>query len=362
MAPQKLPPARVVRVVELVRHQIGWLHRHMAPASAVMLETITSAWVAQAITAAADIGIADALADGPLSVDELASAVDADADTLRRLLRALIGRGIFRQLRDGRYDLTPLADTLRTDANVSLAALARFQGSPQHREHWSHLTGAIRTGRAVVPELRGKPVFEYLADEPELSEIFNNAMTNVSDLTTAAVIAGYDFSPYPTIVDVGGGHGRILAAILGATPRSRGILFDLPQVVSGAGPVLAEHGVAERVRVEGGSFFESVPEAGDAYVLQCVIHDWPDDEAIHILRNVRAAAGPGKRVMLVEFVLPQHDRDFAGKWTDLEMLVQAGARERTAAEYEALLSRAGFRVTGVFETASPISIVEAIAI
>jgi O-methyltransferase domain/Dimerisation domain len=362
MAMSKLPPAKVARAVEMARHYVGWLHRHMAPASAVMLEMITATWAAQAITAAADLGIADALANGPLSADELASAVDADVDTLRRLLRALVSRGIFRVRRDGRYDLTPLADTLRTDAAVSLAALARFQGSPQHREHWSHLTGAIRSGRAVVPELRGKPVFEYLADEPELGELLNNAMTSVSGLATASVIAGYDFTPYATIADVGGGHGRMLAAILGAAPRSRGILFDLPQVVAGAAPVLAEHGVPDRVRVEEGSFFEAVPDGADAYVLQCVIHDWSDDDAIRILRNVRTAAGAGKHVMLVEFVLPRHDRDFAGKWTDLEMLVQAAARERTAAEYEALLNRAGFRMTRVVETASPLSIVEAIAI
>src|SRR5262249_4425496 len=150
---------------------------------------------------------------GGMTAEELAAAVGADADALGRLLRALISRGIFRQHRDGRYDLTPLADTLRTDAEVSVAAMAQFVGAPQHREHWSHLTDAIRTARPVVPELRGKPVFEYLADEPELAGIFNRAMTSGSEVAIAAVTAGYDFSRYETIVDVGGGHGRLLAAI-----------------------------------------------------------------------------------------------------------------------------------------------------
>jgi hypothetical protein len=334
----------------------------MVPPPIVMLEMITEAWATQAITAAAELGIADALAKGPLSADELASAVNADADALSRLLRALITRGIFRQRRDGRYDLTPLADTLRSDADVSMAALARFLGSPQHREHWSHLTDAVRTGRSVVPALRGKPVFEYLADEPEFAGIFNDAMTSISELAIAPLIAAYDFNPYATIVDVGGGHGRLLAAILGATPHSRGILFDMPQVVAGAPAVLEEQHVADRVRIAEGSFFDTVPEGGDAYVLKNVIHDWPDDDAVRILGNVRRAAATGKTLLLVEGVLPGHDREFSGNWVDLEMLVTADARERTAAEYGELLRRAGFDKTRVVETASPLSVVEATAI
>jgi hypothetical protein len=334
----------------------------MVPSSAAMMEMITNAWAAQAITAAADLGVADALAKGPLTAEELAAAVGADADTLSRLLRALISRGIFRQRRDGRYDLTPLADTLRTDSEVSLAAMARFVGSPLHREHWSHLTDAIRTGKAVIPALRGKSAFEYFADEPELGEIFDNAMTSGSELAIASVTAAYDFSRYATIADVGGGRGRMLAAILGATPQARGILFDLPQVVARAAALLEKHRVADRVQIVEGSFFDVVPEGGDAYLLKNVIHDWPDDDAVRILGNVRSAAGAGKHVLLVEFVIPGHNREFVGKWSDLEMLVGAAARERTAAEYERLLERAGFRVTRVVETASPFSVVEATAI
>jgi hypothetical protein len=334
----------------------------MVPPHAAMMDVITGAWTAQAITATADLGVADALAKAPLSIDELAAAVDADPDTLGRLLRALISRGIFRQRRDGRYELTPLADTLRSDADVSLAAVARWLGSAQHREHWSHLADAVRTGRAVIPELRGKPAFEYLADEPQLAEIFNHAMTSFSELSIAPVIGAYDFSPYATIVDVGGGHGRLLAAILAATPNARGVLFDLPQVVAGAPALLREHHAHDRVHIVEGSFFERVPGNGDAYVLKHVIHDWPDDDAVHILRNVRAAACTGKRVLLVEFVIPNHDREFLGKWLDLEMLIGAAARERTATEYGELLNGAGFQMTRVVETASPFSIIEATAI
>jgi SAM-dependent methyltransferase len=362
----RVPPAKLVRAVETLRHYLNALHRRLVPPPVALMEMAVEAWAAQAITAAADLGIADALAKaapkGGLSAEELAAAVGADADALSRMLRALIPRGLFRQRRDGRYELTPLADTLRRDADVSIAGWTRWLGSPQHREHWSHLTDAIRTGRPVIPALRGKPVFEYLADDKELGEIFNQAMTSGSELSIAPLIAAYDFSPYGTVVDVGGGHGRLLSAILAATPQARGILFDLPQVVAGAPVVLSEHNVEDRVRIVPGSFFDDVPEGGDAYVLKSVIHDWADDESVQILRNVRSAAQPGKHVLLLEFVIPEHHREFIGNWFDLEMLLALGARERTAAEYRRLIERAGFRMTRVVETASPFCIVEATAV
>lgn len=328
------------------------------------MELILDAWAAQAISTAAELGIADALANGPLSAQEVATAVGADADAVGRLLRALIGRGVFRRLRDGRYDLNPLADALRSDAEVSMAGMARLVGTPQQREHWSGLTDAIRSGRSVVPELRGKQFFDYLADEPELAEIFNRAMTSTSDLSIAPLVAAYDFSGYSTIVDVGGGHGRLLSAILQATPQARGILFDQPQVVAGAPAELGEHGVQDRVRIVEGSFFDGddIPGGGDAYVLKNIIHDWPDDESVRILSNVRKAAATGAKVLVLEQVIPLHDRDIPAKWVDLEMLVMVDGRERTESEYGDLLRRAGFTLTRVVQTASPFCIVEGRAV
>ncbi len=358
----KVPPARVARAVEQGRHHLSRLRQRSAPPAAVMMELILNAWVAQTITTAADLGVADALAGGPLSGAQLADRVGADADALKRLMRALIGIGIFRQGSDGRYALNALAETLRTDAPVSMAGMARWVGSPQHREHWSHLTDAIRTGHPVVPELRGKPVFEYLAGEAALREVFNSAMTNLSEFATVPLTAAYDFSAFGTIVDVGGGHGRLLAAILDTTPDSRGVLFDLTEVVAFAPELFRKYGVDDRVRIEEGSFFDSVPEGGDAYVLKNVIHDWPEEEAVRILKNVRTAARTGARLLLCEFVIPDHDRDFHGKWVDIEMLVVAGARERTADEYGRLCDQAGFRLNRVVDTVSPLSIVEATAV
>lgn len=358
----KVPPAKVARVVERARYHLSRLRQRSAPPAAVMMELILNAWVAQAITTAADLGVADALAEGPLSGEQLADRVGADADALRRLMRALIGIGIFRQRGDGCYALTPLAETLRTNAPISMAGMARWVGSPQHREHWSHLTDAIRTGHPVVPALRGKPVFEYLSGEPGLAEIFNSAMTNVSEFAIVPLTAAYDFSALGTIVDVGGGHGRLLAAILQAAPNSRGVLFDLPEVVASAPELLRKYGVDDRVRIKRGSFFDSAPEGGDAYVLKNVIHDWAEEDAVRILRNVRAAARAGARLLLCEFVIPDHDRDFHGKWVDIEMLVVAGALERTADEYRRLFDQAGFRLNRIVDTVSPLSIIEAIAV
>ncbi len=178
----------------------------------------------------------------------------------------------------------------------------------------------------------------------------------------APIVASYDFSAYPTIVDVGGGHGRLLAAILAATPNIRGVLYDLPHVVAAAPTPLREHGVSDRVCIVEGSFFDNVPERGDAYILKNVIHDWPDEKAAQILRNVRTLARAGATVLLVELVIPEHNREFLGKWVDLEMLLCSAARERTAAEYRDPLERAGFRMTRVVPTASPASIVEATAV
>jgi hypothetical protein len=271
----------------------------------------------------------------------------------------LISRGIFRHRHDGRYELNSLADTLRSGAPVSMTSAARFYGSQEQRERWTLLVDAVRTGNSIVPALRGKSSFEYFADEPELAELFNQTMTSVSEMTDATVVAGYDFSTHPTIVDVGGGHGPLLAAILAAAPASRGVLYDLPLVVADAPDLLREQGVADRVLIAEGSFFYSVPGGGDAYVLKNIVHDWPDEKAVQILRKVRAATRTGATVLLIEFVIPKHDRDFPGKWVDLEMLLNLGARERTAAEYRDLLSQAGFRMTRVVQTASPLSVVEA---
>jgi O-methyltransferase/methyltransferase family protein len=331
------------------------------PAEA-MQELVLAAWISQSITAVADLGVADALAAGPLPIDELAGRVGADPDALGRLLRALISKGIFARRDNGRYELTPLADVLRSDAPVSMAPMARFVGARQHREHWSLLTDAIKTGRSGVPALRGKGFFDYLGDEPEFAQIFNDAMTGLSGLSIGPVVDAYDFTRFGTIVDVAGGHGRLLAAILASAPDARGVLYDLREVIAGAPALLRENGVAERVRLAEGSFFDGVPAGGDAYVLKHIIHDWDDDPSVRILRKVRSAAAPGAALLLVETVIPEDDSASVAKWVDMEMLVINDGRERTAGEYRRLFDHAGFEMIGVVDTASRFSIIEGRAV
>lgn len=325
----------------------------------VMQGLLLGAWVAQTITAVADLGVADALTDGPLQLNELADRVGADSDALRRALRVLISKGIFAQGDDGRYELTPRADLLRSDAPVSVAALARLVGAPQEREHWSLLTQTIRTGTSPVQALRGKRFFDYLRDEPEFSAIFNDAMTGLSAYVDEPLIAAYDFTPFRTIVDVAGGHGRLLAAILASAPTTQGVLFDLPDVVAEAAPLLQKLNVAQRVRLVEGSFFSDIPPGADAYVLKHIVHDWSDDAALQILRNVRRAAPTGAALLLVETVIPEDNSEFTGKIADIEMLLFNDGRERTAKEYQRLLDEAGFEMTHIVDTETDFSLIEA---
>jgi len=207
-----LPPPTVARLVERARHYLLQVHQRTVPPYAAMMEMLMNAWSAQAITAAVDLGIAEALADGPLGAEELAARVNADADALHRLLRVLVGRGIFRQRRDGRYQLNSLADTLRRSAPKSVAGLASLYGSREHREHWSHLAEAIRTGKAVIPALHGAEAFEYLNSQPELAKVFNRAMAETTEMTVPFLLAAYSFGITVAFVAIGIAFTRAMAA------------------------------------------------------------------------------------------------------------------------------------------------------
>lgn len=357
------PPVKLVRAVERIRHGVYRLHQRLVPAPLAMTELVViGQMVPQAIAAAVELQVADALADAPLHLAELARRVGAEPDALARLMRALISRGIFRERRDGRYALNAMADSLRSDSPYSVAGAARYFGSRQHREAWSLLCDAVRTGESVVPALWGSEPFRYLDENPEFATIVNDAMTSISQMAAPLVVAAYDFSRFPVIVDIGGGQGRLLSTILAATPSAVGVLYELPRVAEGARDVLEAAGVGGRVRIEGGSFFDGVPTGGDAYVLKDVIHDWDDDAAQSILQNIAAAASEGSTLLLIELMIPRHHREFTGKWTDLEMMVIVGGRERDADQYRELLRRSGFQINRIIPTATPFSIIEAVPI
>jgi SAM-dependent methyltransferase len=358
-ATPRTPPAWLINGLGRVRAGLGFLHRATATANIALFELAQGAWVTQALYVAVKLNIADTLAGGALTADDVARRVGANPDATHRLMRALAGKGVFKLRRDGRFALTATGNALRSDADGSMAPMIAMVGSPPHWEHWGELLHCVQTGQTAVEKLRGKPVFEYLDDHPEYARVFNDAMTGVSAMAIGAAIPVYDFTQRRLVVDVGGGHGALLAAVLAAAPAATGVLYDLPSVVADAGPVFESAGVSTRVTTVGGSFFESVPDGADTYLLKAIIHDWDDAQSLAILRNIRTAIAGDGVVLLFEMVLPDGAPPHPGLLLDLEMLVHAGGRERTADEYATLLSRAGFRQTRVIPTAGPLSIVEA---
>jgi len=327
------------------------------PPEAVVTQMIFGKWVAMALSVAAKLRVADALADGPQSVPDLAGETKTHAPSLFRLLRALASVGVFAEDADGRFRQTPLSEVLRSDVPGSMRAVADYCGSDWSWRPWGKLLETVRTGWTAFDEVFGEQAFDYLGKHPDESAVFNEGMTGFSMQESPAVAEAYDFSRFGTIVDVGGGHGHLLCTILKKYPGPKGVVFDAPHVAAGATPRIADAGLAGRCRAEGGDFFAAVP-AGDAYVMKHIIHDWPDDRAATILRNCRAAARPGAKVILVEMVIPPGNDPSPGKLLDLEMLVIASGKERTEAEYADLLAGAGWRLTRVVPTRSPASVVE----
>jgi hypothetical protein len=357
--PTRIPPVRLIRAVERVRAGLQRLNQSLVPGNIALLDLANGSWTTQSLYVAAKLGIADQLADGPSHAGEVAQRVGADADALYRLMRALAGKGVFRHRRDGKFALTPIGEALRSDAAGSMRNMVLFLGDPAHWEHWGSLLHSVRTGEPAVAKLRGASFFDYLNTNTELATLFHDAMTTMSEMAIDGLLAAYDFTAFGRIVDVGGGHGRLLCAILGGAPDAHGVLYDLPSVVDGATPALEAAGVASRCTVVGGSFLESVPDGGDAYVLKSIIHDWDEDSALRILGNVRTAMPRHGTLLLLEMVLPQRASSHFGTMLDLEMLVAAGGKERTRAEYANLLARTGFRLRRVVDTVGPLSVIEA---
>ena len=308
---------------------------------------VASFQVSEAIQVATTLGIADLLADGIRTSDELATATDSHAPTLYRLLRALASVGVLREL-DGRgFELAPLGQPLRSDVPDSVADWVTYVGRHYRWQAWRGLQHSIRTGENAFRHVHGTDVWTYRSTRPEESAIFDRAMTSLSRDTAATLLAAVDFGRFHTVVDVGGGNGALLAAILAANPHVRGVLFDQAHVVSGAAALLQHAGVADRCRTVGGNFFESVPQRADAYLLRAVVHDWDDDASIRILTVVRHALADGGRVLIVEQMIaaPNEGRD--AKFSDLMMLVGPGGRERTREEFVALLDASGLRLARV---------------
>ncbi len=318
-------------------------------------------WVARLVHVAAKLRLADLLKGGPCTAEDLATTAGVQPSALYRVLRALASVGVFAETTGGRFKLTPLGATLQTGVPGSMHAWALMINEKWGWDAWEELLTGVKTGEIPFLKAHGVPVFEYLEKHPEDLEVFGESMTSLSRSENPAIAAAYKFSGFRTLVDVGGGHGSLLATILKANPKLKGVLFDQPSVIARAAKDqhVTAKGIAERCTLESGSFFEAVPRGSDAYIMKYILHDWNDEECVKILANCRAAMNEKGKVLVVDnVILPGNDPGW-GKLLDIQMLI-IGGRERTRKEFAAMFAAAGLKLTRVVPTKCPLSIVEGI--
>jgi ubiquinone/menaquinone biosynthesis C-methylase UbiE len=326
-----------------------------------LMQFATGYMVSSALHAVTALGIPDLLKSGSKSVAELAVSTVSNEDALYRVMRALASIGVFSENPARTFSLTLVSEPLCADARNSMRDMALWLTDPFHFEVYGQLGHSIRTGETVPEKIYGLSCFDYLEKHEEVGGRFNNAMTGFSAMVIAAALEEYDFAwmAGKTLVDVAGGHGKVLTEILKKYPEVRGVLFDLDHVVAGARPRIESQGLSNRCAVAPGDFFKAVPE-GDAYIMKHIIHDWDDERASSILKNIHRASHPGSRVILLESVLSPGNEPHFAKWIDIEMLLLPGGRERTEPEYRQLFLDSGFKVTRIVPTKAPLSVIEAV--
>jgi SAM-dependent methyltransferase len=309
--------------------------------------SVFNLWISRMIYVAAKLGIADLLHEGPRSSEDLAAAVGANADALHRVLRALAWAGVFEALPEKRFALNPLAASLRTGVPGSMRALVLLFCGDLYAGAWADLLSSVTSGKTAVEHRTGAPLYPYLTTHPEDARLFDEAMTSLTAVENAAVVARYDFSAFRTVVDVGGGHGSLLAAILAQSPEMRGVLFDQPHIIEASKARAPQGPLGGRAELVAGNFFEAVPSGADAYALRHIVCNWDDAAATRILRTCHRAMKPGGRVLVIESVV---SRSEVAELLDVHLLTVVGGRMRTEQEHRALLESAGFAMTRVVPT------------
>jgi len=336
-------------------------NRRPSPQDA-MLDLIGAYWLSQLVLVAARLGLANLLAKGPRTAEALAKECGADAGHLRRVLRALASQGVFAEDARGRFKLTALAQTLRSDRPGSLRDYALMLCDDYNWQAWGALTQGVQHGGVPFEKVFGQPFFEYLRQHPEKEAAFAASMASTSSVQNEAVARAYPFDRLARLVDVGGAHGHLLATILRRHKKLRGVLYDQTQVVAGApasGFVTAP-GLAERCEIVGGDFFEAVPAGADGYLMKYILHDWDDARCVRLLGLCRDAMAADGRVLVAEHVIPRGNKPYRGKLLDVMMLVVVTGRERTREEFRDLFARAGLRLRRVYATACPLFVLEGV--
>jgi hypothetical protein len=329
---------------------------------AMLRQYIMGFRLTQLMYVAAKLRLADHLHAEPQSPNRLAQAVSADPHALYRLLRALASIGVFTEQADGTFALTPRARLLQTDAPGSLRDVALLYGDDWLWQAYGQMLWSVQTGGPAFQHVHGQPLFDYLHHHPAAGTAFHNAMTGFSAHEAAAIVSAYDFSRVQRVVDVGGGQGALLTALLNAHHHLSGVLFDLEEVIASAKQQVVPQGLRERYLCSAGDFFAAVPSGGDLYMLKSVLHNWNDEKSVQILRNCRAAMGEHARLVLAERVIPAGNIPSEAKLFDINMLVVLGGQERTEQQYSSLFHAAGLRLAKVIPTGTPLSLIEGVAI
>jgi len=332
------------------------------PPPMAMLQLISGFWISRCLYIIAKLGLADLVKSGAKTAAELAAATGTHPASLFRVLRALASVGVVTQDGQDRFGDTPLLQTLRSDAPGSLRAFAMTELGEEHYPAWGELLHSVRTGGIAFDHAFGMDVWKYLAQHPDNAQIFNDAMSGMTARANEALHAAYDFAGIGTLIDIGGGHGGLITSILRRHPAMRGILFDAPQVIEGAKPLIEQSDAAGRCELVGGNFFEAVPAGADCHILKWIIHDWDDNQSVAILKNSHRALPEKGKLILVEAVVPAGCEPHFSKFIDLNMLVMTGGRERTEAEFRDLYTRSGFQLTRVIPTESPFSVIEGVRV
>jgi len=317
-------------------------------------------WVSRFLYVAAQMNLADQLAEQSKTAKELAQLAGVDAASLYRIMRTLASLGLFTEDPEHRFSLTRLGEALRTAAPGSVRASVLTLAGEIFTRSLDNLLYSVQSGKTGFEKAFGVPFFDWLARHPTEASMFSETMVGLNGAEHAAVAAAYDFSEFGTVIDVGGATGNFLTAILGRYSKPHGILFDLPHVIADASQLIRSRGLMNRIKIESGSFFETVPAGGDVYLLSHIIHDWSEAQCLTILGNCRRVMKPNSRLLIIEMVLPTGDAPHFGKMLDIIMLAVPGGQERTEPEYRALLENAGFRLKRVVPTESAVSVVEAI--
>jgi hypothetical protein len=323
------------------------------PPAVALRQLSTGFWISQAIAVVAELGIADLVQDGSKTCEELAALTGTHPGALYRLLRAVASVGVFVEETPGRFSSTPIAALLSANLPHSWRAAAVMSSQSWTWQPWGALLYSVKTGQPAFEQVFGMTFDTYLEEHPDAADIFQAFMNVATAEEASAVAPVYDFAGVQTVVDVGGGRGALLAAILKANPHLRGILFDAPHVVAGARDLLETHGVAEHCDLVGGDFFAAVPAGGDVYLLKWILVSWDDERCVGILKNCRRAMLGHGKVLVIERLIPPGNEPFFGKLADLNLLVMYQGRHRSEPEYRQLFQQAGFELTRIIPTSSP---------